>query len=192
MICVRIHVLLKHSAFRLFVVAVHLAFLLLSMASMHETFANRCGRLSDTTHTVFETNAKPGSYGYKPHSKYSNIMIEKEVQEFNKFKDANSFVKKYKQPLPSWWPMMPDGTIVTHLYRLLDEQDGSDIQHPLGIHPAIRHKLRENEPVDFRDIDLKKETLMQFPPATTTPSNMPGANSITRWLSVSAMSTEPS
>ena len=56
---------------------------------------------------------------------------------------------------------MPDGTIVTHLYRLLDEQDGSDIQHPLGIHLAIRNKLRENEPVDFRDIDLKKETLMQ-------------------------------
>ena len=56
---------------------------------------------------------------------------------------------------------MPDGTIVTHLYRLLDEQDGSDIKHPLGIHPAIRHKLRENEPVDFRDIDLKKETLIE-------------------------------
>ena len=132
------------------------------MASMSETIAKSCGGLSDTTHTVFETNAKPGSYGYKPHSKYSNIMIEKEVQEFNKFKDANSFVKKYKQPLPSWWPMMPDGTIVTHLYRLSDEQNGSDIQHPLGIHPAIDHKILENEPVDFRDIELKKHALIQL------------------------------
>ena len=56
---------------------------------------------------------------------------------------------------------MPYGTIVTHLYRLLDELDGSDIQHPLGIHLAIRNKLRENEPVDFRDIDLKKQALIE-------------------------------
>ena len=88
-------------------------------------------------------------------------MIEKKVQAFNELKDAESFMKKYNQPLPPWWPMMPYGTIVTHLYRLLDELDGSDIQHPLGIHLAIRNKLRENEPVDFRDIDLEKETLMQ-------------------------------
>ena len=121
---------------------------------MHSAFANgakpgrygfaveRQKRLSATPYTVFEANAKPGRYGYQPHSKYSKFLVKKKVQEVNELKDAESFMKKFNQPLLPWWPMLPDGKIATHLYRLLDEQDGCDIKHPLGIDPAISHKLR--------------------------------------------------
>ena len=78
------------------------------MASMHSASAsgakpdryecvvehNWHNQFSDTPHTVFEANAKPGRYGYQPHSKYSNFMIKKKVQEFNELQDADSFMKK--------------------------------------------------------------------------------------------------
>ena len=83
-------------------------------------------RLSATPHTVFEANAKPGRYGYQPQRKYSKVIFKKNVHDYNSHMDAVNFMKRYNQPLPTWWPIMPDGTIVTHLYRLLDEQDGSD------------------------------------------------------------------
>ena len=79
---------------------------------------------------------------------------------FNIDSDREAFQKKFNKSLPNWWPRLPNGKMVTHVYRSLAVEDGGDIRHPREfIRSPIRHKLVQNKLVDFTDIDIKKQAI---------------------------------
>ena len=49
------------------------------------------------------------------------------------------------------------GQKASHVSCLLAVEDECDVQHSSKIRSAIRHKLVQNELVDFTDIDTKKQ-----------------------------------
>ena len=52
------------------------------------------------------------------------------------------------------------GQIASHVSCLLAVEDECDVQHSSKIRSAIRHKLVQNELVDFTDIDTKKQAII--------------------------------
>ena len=109
--------------------------------------------------SVLQDSAKPGRYGYSPHDKYSTVIVLDEEVLFNIVSDRKAFQKKFNKSLPDWWPRLPNGKIVTHVYRVLAVEDGGDLRHPRNMRSAIRHKLVQNKLVDFTDIDIKKQAI---------------------------------
>ena len=60
--------------------------------------------------------------------------------------------------MPEWWPRA-NGDWATHVYRLIDEKNGSDLRFPCQLDEAIRHKVQHNIPVNFHDPAIKRQAL---------------------------------
>ena len=89
-----------------------------------------------------------------PHTKpKKDIVVE------NMAASAEQIQKKYGKPLPAWWPFHSDGMAALHLYRLIDEEKGKDLEFP-GFEGAMSHKLRANEVVDFTDQTVQLAALL--------------------------------
>ena len=52
--------------------------------------------------------------------------------------------------MPKWWPLHADGKMVTHLYRLIDDDEGVDLQFP-RLDDDMATLFEENQVVDFRE-----------------------------------------
>ena len=104
---------------------------------------------------VFERFSDAGIYGYQP-QKFPNNMVKRKVIQTNTDTDAQEFFRKHHVPLPRWWLKFSDGHLVTHLYRLIDNDHGVDLKFP-KVTQAMSHKLKEGRVVNFSDKEVKQQ-----------------------------------
>ena len=76
----------------------------------------------------------------------------------NQAKDAKGFWKRYNTPIPNWWPKHDDGHLVSHVYRLIDDDQGVDLVFP-KVDNAMSDKLKENRVVNFDDASVRNLAL---------------------------------
>ena len=60
-----------------------------------------------------------------------------------------------------WWPKYPDGHHITHIYRLIDDDHGTDLIF-LSMDMAMSHNLQENTIVDFANDAVKQLSLIHI------------------------------
>ena len=80
--------------------------------------------------TIF-SKQYPSEHGCEPQSpmRGSKPTRHPKNQE-NTTADEQAFKKKYNLVVLYWWPRYPNGRLVTHVYRLIDNDAGSDIRRP--------------------------------------------------------------
>ena len=72
--------------------------------------------------------------------------------------DTNEFLLRRGVKLPQWWLKFADGHPVTHVYRLIDDDNGLDTKIP-KVTEAMSHKLKPEAVVDFSDKQVKQQAI---------------------------------
>ena len=74
-------------------------------------------------------SSTPGEHGYEPQAFVPQQASKEQIEKTD----------KTDKELPEWWPTNADGSHISHVYRLIDEDQGSDIRCP-EIDKAMSHK----------------------------------------------------
>ena len=99
--------------------------------------------------TLMNATSPPHKHGYEPQC-FAQRATRGSVKQATATRGSvNDFA------VPKWWPLHSDGRLVTHLYRLIDTEFGTDIAPPTfpteRNAEAISHKLKPEKRVDFSD-----------------------------------------
>ena len=109
--------------------------------------------------TVFSARNAPNAHGYEPQKAPKTMIGVKKLHiQLNSASDSDAFRLKFGQELPKWWPRHADGHHWTHLWRLIDDDWGTDIAFPQLL-PPLSDKVKENTKVDFQDADVKRQVI---------------------------------
>ena len=113
--------------------------------------------LKQSDETVFCRLADAGPFGYEP-QRFSKGQTKRKHILSNTETDTNEFFLRRGVNLPQWWLKFADGHPVTHVYRLIDDDNGLDTKFP-KVTEAMSHKLKPEAVVDFSDKQVKQQAL---------------------------------
>ena len=93
-------------------------------------------------------SSTPGEHGYEPQAFVPQQASKEQIEKTD----------KTDKELPEWWPTNADGSHISHVYRLIDEDQGSDIRCP-EIDKAMSHILKPETPVDLGQNESKEQAI---------------------------------
>ena len=87
--------------------------------------------------------------------------VNNKNEQENTIADCNAYGQKNNRTLPIDWPRDHDGSIVTHAWRVIDADEGSDLMVP-ELAPTVQHLFEAGKPVDFAHKKIKKMVFEQI------------------------------
>ena len=100
--------------------------------------------------TMLDRHAMPGVFGFKPTSG-GHHMQQLMTRKRNLRTQAEHFASLYPDGIPSWWlKHRYNDTLILHLYRIIDQEHGSDPISPLSPPPVCQHVVQ-----DFRGKEMQ-------------------------------------
>ena len=100
--------------------------------------------------TMLDRHAMPGVFGFKPTSG-GHHMQQLMTRKRNLRTQAEHFASLYPDGIPSWWlKHRYNDTLILHLYRIIDQEHGSDLISPLSPPAVCQHVVQ-----DFRGKEIQ-------------------------------------
>ena len=121
-------------------------------------------QLKQEPRTIFD-GVKPGGHGYEPRRPPRGGLPNKHEIRTTTLREYNAYWEKTGETIPHWRPKYPDGHHITHLYRRIGDDYGSDLYFP-DMDEAMSHYLKENQNVDFAKEEVRQRALLQVSKAS--------------------------